>query len=293
AGSGGNFFDRFDTMPRSRREPPAGLRSAFLPQRTPEPGKEDEGAVEDGSAIADLAGYEGANALYHGSYLRSEYQRRDAALAEAVRKLIGALPGDLPKEELDVFKSQIARAGVAARNAIRADIRRMGEPIVTAVAKALRGKADMPTYKARRDAVLLEILGPKYQPGDYVSLENSMMADDAIIAKFAKTNARANLGAVALKGFGLAGLAADAGLGMYRVAHAPDDKKVATAVEETRRVGGGLAGGIAGAKAGAALGAGIGLFFPPAEPWTIGIGSLAGGALGAIYGADYLGKPWW
>jgi YD repeat-containing protein len=222
-------------------------------------------------------GYEGVNALYHGAYLRDAYQQLDVDLAARVRAQVGSLPSDLLSEQLAAAKSQIAEAGVETRNANRANIRSMGEPIIDPIAKALRGAKDMPSYEYLRDV--------------------AGKSDDQMIATLSKTNSGANTVAKVLTRAGAVGVAADVGFGAYNVVEAPEGEKVVTALEETRRVTGGIAGGIAGAKAGAALGAGIALltgpFAPVVAPWTAGIGSIAGGVTGAIYGAEYFAKPWW
>ena len=63
-----------------------------------------------------------------------------------------------------------------------------------------------------------------------------------------------------------------------------------SAVRSTAPAAGGLVGAAAGAEAGAGLGAAVGALFPPAEPFTIAGGTIAGGIAGMFGGSWAIDK---
>ncbi|MEO6062222.1 MAG: WXG100 family type VII secretion target [Thermoflexales bacterium] len=217
--------------------------------------------------LRSVLDFESVSAVYH-AWLRGEYQIGDARIAEYIKGKVGQL-GKVADAELEA----LAREGVEARNAWRAAIRKRGEAIIEAMAKARRGAWDMPTYE-----MLLEKAITKGRAVD---------PNLAVIEGILKTNRGVDMVARGLKVLGIAGIVLDVGIGGYNVYTAPEGQRARVATQETGRVGGAIAGGVAGAKGGAIVGAAIGVWFggAGAAPGAA-IGGILGGIGGAIAGSE-------
>jgi hypothetical protein len=215
-----------------------------------------------GQSLADrlrsVLDFESASAIYH-AWLRGEYQIGDARIAEYIKGKVGQL-GKIADAELEA----LAREGVDMRNAWRAAIRKRGEAIIEAMAKAKRGPWDMPTYEMLLKKAIAKgrVLDPNM----------------AVIEGIMRTNRGVDKVARGLKALGIAG---------YNIYTAPEGQRARVATQETGRVGGAIAGGVAGAKGGAVVGAAIGVWFggAGAAPGAA-IGGIIGGIGGAIAGSE-------
>jgi hypothetical protein len=186
------------------------------------------------------------------------YLRRVAELNTAADDLLRGA-----KSEAEITK--IGEWINEERNALKTEVRRKGNMLVEAIAKAKRGAWDKPTYEMlkRGERALGKL--PK--------------TDLQIIKSGSRSNVKANTAAKCLRWGGRALYLVDVGIGVYNVVNAPEGAKLKTAAKEAARFTGALAGGLAGAKVGA-------LAFVWAGPWGMGIAGIVGGVAGALAGGS-------
>lgn len=240
---------------RSAVQPNMSLvRQIQMAARTSAPPLINRQEHEHGEDAARSTADHAARTALHEAALRDLYHRGHEAIVAEAEAMLQA--GKSPQE--------VAQWTVRARNELRSTIRRQGEPIVDAVAKATRGARDMPSYE---------------------SLRARGKTDGQIIESAARSNVRADRWVGRLRIAGRILIAVDIGVATYNIAAAPTVDRPRVMAQEVGRLAGALTGGWAGAKGGAAVGGAIGSIFPGAGTAVgAGIGSIVGGIGGAIVG---------